>query len=323
MAGGIEASTRLRVDTPIAAVLEGEPDCITSGRYGVDGRSYSLDLRGYKSNCVAGTPGETRTVWYHSGDPGVAAPNRRWYLWVLAAFPCAALALVGLRAGTRAPRGAEAPSVRARPRPHRRVTMRRSRPRTRPDAGVARGQLYDEGVDAPYIWDYALGWLGVLIDTIKNEDPGKLAVDPASVRAVLAHLEQGHRALVDSDLPGMEHHLANAARAGWRTPGTSPRWRSGWSPSGGTCWGVDCTGSELRLTSEPRFFHSSGLTTPHPPRPLRSDRHGRGARSLHARSGYAGQRESAVSGPYGSARRRGAWEGHGRPVCLRGGPVRT
>lgn len=106
---GLEASTRLRVDTPVEAVLEGEPGCITNGRYTVDDRTYTVDLRRYKANCIDGTPGGTTTVWYDDSDPSVAAPSRSWSLWLVPLLGGGALALLGLRAAVRALRGHEPP----------------------------------------------------------------------------------------------------------------------------------------------------------------------------------------------------------------------
>lgn len=94
---GARAVDRLRVDTPVEAVAQGEPGCVTSATFtDPGGTARSVDVTTYKSNCLDLDPGATVTVFYDRDDPSVVASSRAWGWSAIAAV--AALALAGVAA---------------------------------------------------------------------------------------------------------------------------------------------------------------------------------------------------------------------------------
>ncbi len=172
-----EASVRARVNTAAPGVAVGEPGCVTGIRFTApDGIPRIVDVRGYKSNCARGEPGDRVTAWYDVDDPDVNAPNRHWWLYgLLALFPLfvAALSARGLN---RTLRGLPNP-VAARPTPPSRGTDD-SRGEVEGAGGLTRSpDAVEASRSAPQItdanaaayWDWTTGRLEVLIDEATAE----------------------------------------------------------------------------------------------------------------------------------------------------------
>jgi hypothetical protein len=112
---GLLAWDRLRVDTPVTAVLQGEDGCAVSAVFtDPSGTRREVGLRPWRGSCTEGTPGDEVTVWYDASDPSVSAPDDRWWWPALVGLsPVLVVLWVAAGRGRRRPSGREArPPVR-------------------------------------------------------------------------------------------------------------------------------------------------------------------------------------------------------------------
>lgn len=74
---------RVRADTAVQAVGQGEPGCVNTATFtDPDGVERSVDVTVYKANCLDRDPGDPVTVYYDADDPSVTAPSQAWW-WTL------------------------------------------------------------------------------------------------------------------------------------------------------------------------------------------------------------------------------------------------
>ncbi|VXC24866.1 hypothetical protein [Nocardioides sp. AX2bis] len=97
---------RIRADTAVQAVGQGEPGCVNAATFtGPDGVERRVDVTVYKANCLDRDPGDPVTVYYDAGDPSVTAPSRAWWWTLLPTLVATGAAAFLVRTAVRHVRG--------------------------------------------------------------------------------------------------------------------------------------------------------------------------------------------------------------------------
>ena len=93
---------RVRADTAVQAVGQGEPGCVSTATFtDPGGVERSVDVTVYKANCLGRDPGDPVTVYYDADDPAVTAPSRAWWWTLLPTLSAAAAAAFLVRNAVR------------------------------------------------------------------------------------------------------------------------------------------------------------------------------------------------------------------------------
>lgn len=98
---------RVRADTAVQAVGQGEPGCVNAAVFtGPDGIERSVDVTVYKASCLDRDPGDPVTVYYDAGDPSVTAPSQAWWWTLLPTLVALAMGAFLVRSAVRHVAGA-------------------------------------------------------------------------------------------------------------------------------------------------------------------------------------------------------------------------